>query len=37
MDGKRQGQGKVTYANGDIYEGTFEADQRQGDRHLYRY
>jgi hypothetical protein len=30
VDGQRQGTGRVVYANGDVYEGTFENDRRHG-------
>ena len=30
MDGLRQGEGRLRYANGDVYVGTFVGTQRQG-------
>ena len=30
VNGRREGLGKVTYANGDLYQGNFADDQRSG-------
>ena len=30
LDGKRSGQGKMIYVNGDVYEGLFKDDKKNG-------